>query len=106
MAQAVDLVLIMEYFDESLILLKRKLCWELDDMLYFRLNQRAIEYKENNISDDQQVTIFKAQHTLSDLPHQTKCDRVSNESWIKPKHIVRMKGIVSSRRMSDNLCKA
>ena len=30
------LVLIYEYLDESLVLLKRRLCWELDDMLYLK----------------------------------------------------------------------
>nr|XP_014333715.1 PREDICTED: galactosylceramide sulfotransferase [Bos mutus] len=32
------LVLLQEYFDESLVLLKDLLCWELEDVLYFKLN--------------------------------------------------------------------
>lgn len=35
-----DLVLITEYFDESLILLKDALCWSFDDVLSFPLNSR------------------------------------------------------------------
>lgn len=35
-----ELVLIMEYFDESLILLKKALCWTLQDILYVKFNQR------------------------------------------------------------------
>ncbi|CAJ1070576.1 galactosylceramide sulfotransferase [Xyrichtys novacula] len=35
-----DLVLIAEYFEESLILLKDKLCWTMEDILYFKLNAR------------------------------------------------------------------
>ncbi|XP_041666261.1 galactosylceramide sulfotransferase [Cheilinus undulatus] len=35
-----DLVLITEYFEESLILLKDKLCWTMEDILYFKLNAR------------------------------------------------------------------
>ncbi|XP_058473502.1 galactosylceramide sulfotransferase isoform X2 [Solea solea] len=35
-----DLVLIAEYFEESLILLKDKLCWTIDDIVYFKLNAR------------------------------------------------------------------
>ena len=31
------LVLITEYMDESLVLMKRKLCWELEDVVYFAL---------------------------------------------------------------------
>ncbi|XP_044030107.1 galactosylceramide sulfotransferase [Siniperca chuatsi] len=35
-----DLVLIAEYFEESLILLKDTLCWTTEDILYFKLNAR------------------------------------------------------------------
>lgn len=55
LAEKIDLVLIMEYFDESLVLLKRELCWDLDDVVYFKLNQRSEEYKQTNITDEQQV---------------------------------------------------
>ncbi|GFO13077.1 galactose-3-o-sulfotransferase 3 [Plakobranchus ocellatus] len=33
------LIMIMEYFDESLLLLKRKFCWELKDILYIPKNR-------------------------------------------------------------------
>nr|XP_006818900.1 PREDICTED: galactosylceramide sulfotransferase-like [Saccoglossus kowalevskii] len=33
-------VLIAEYFDESLILLKEIMCWEMEDIVYFKLNSR------------------------------------------------------------------
>ncbi|XP_018415855.1 PREDICTED: galactose-3-O-sulfotransferase 2-like [Nanorana parkeri] len=36
-----DLVLITEYFDESLILLKDALCWSFDDILSIPLNRRS-----------------------------------------------------------------
>ena len=35
-----SLVLMMEYFDESLVLLKREFCWDLDDVIYIKQNQR------------------------------------------------------------------
>ncbi|XP_062328849.1 galactose-3-O-sulfotransferase 2 isoform X1 [Osmerus eperlanus] len=35
-----QLILISEYFDESMILLKYALCWSLDDVVSFRLNSR------------------------------------------------------------------
>lgn len=34
------LVLLAEYFEESLILLKELLCWTMEDVLYFKLNAR------------------------------------------------------------------
>ncbi|NXF97405.1 G3ST2 sulfotransferase, partial [Eubucco bourcierii] len=39
--QNFHLILIAEYFDESMILLKRALCWDLDDVVYFKLNSRS-----------------------------------------------------------------
>ncbi|CAI5775456.1 galactose-3-O-sulfotransferase 2 [Podarcis lilfordi] len=52
--QNFQLLLIAEYFDESMILLKNMLCWDLDDVVYFKLNTRSLdsvqtlnpEYKE------------------------------------------------------------
>ncbi|XP_072456042.1 galactosylceramide sulfotransferase-like isoform X1 [Notamacropus eugenii] len=38
--QRFHLVMLQEYFDESLVLLKDLLCWELEDILYFKLNAR------------------------------------------------------------------
>ncbi|XP_006823239.1 uncharacterized protein LOC102803277 [Saccoglossus kowalevskii] len=35
-----DLVMILEYYDESLILLRRMLCWKLEDILYVPINVR------------------------------------------------------------------
>lgn len=35
------LVLISEFFDESMVLLKHALCWTLEDVLSFRLNSRS-----------------------------------------------------------------
>ncbi|CAL9708327.1 unnamed protein product [Knipowitschia caucasica] len=34
------LVMMVEYFEESLILLKEVLCWDMDDLLFFKLNAR------------------------------------------------------------------
>ncbi|XP_053726150.1 galactosylceramide sulfotransferase [Synchiropus splendidus] len=35
-----QLVMMVEHFEESLILLKDTLCWEMDDLLFFKLNAR------------------------------------------------------------------
>ncbi|KAK1785832.1 hypothetical protein P4O66_003206 [Electrophorus voltai] len=35
------LILISEYFDESMVLLKHALCWTLEDVVSFRLNSRS-----------------------------------------------------------------
>ncbi|XP_006815162.1 galactosylceramide sulfotransferase-like [Saccoglossus kowalevskii] len=51
-----DLVLIAEYFDESLVLLKRILHWSFDDILYLVKNQRG---HRENITDDFRPKIYK-----------------------------------------------
>ena len=45
--QEFDLVMLMEYFDESLVLLKRRFCWKTEDILYFKLNERMDKHKQN-----------------------------------------------------------
>ena len=42
-----DIVLILEHFDESLTLLRRRLCWDIDDVVYFKLNERPDKYKRH-----------------------------------------------------------
>ena len=46
-----SLVLLMEYFDESLVLLKREFCWDLDDILYVKFNQRQDRNETNRLSE-------------------------------------------------------
>ena len=45
--QEFDIVMLMEYFDESLVLLKRRFCWKIEDILYFKLNERRQKEKGN-----------------------------------------------------------
>ena len=47
-----DLVMIMDYFDESLVLMKRLLCWQMEDILYFKLNERQDKEKDTVLTDD------------------------------------------------------
>ncbi|XP_031564558.1 galactosylceramide sulfotransferase-like [Actinia tenebrosa] len=46
-----DLVMIMEHFDESLILLKRLMCWSFEEILYFKLNERQDQQKRDNLAE-------------------------------------------------------
>ncbi|XP_041034697.1 galactose-3-O-sulfotransferase 4-like [Carcharodon carcharias] len=36
-----DLIMVAEYFDESLVLFKEALCWEIKDVAHFKLNARS-----------------------------------------------------------------
>ena len=40
-----DLVMIMEYFEESMVLMKRLLCWEFEDFLHIKSNERQKKEK-------------------------------------------------------------
>ncbi|XP_033006038.1 galactose-3-O-sulfotransferase 2-like isoform X1 [Lacerta agilis] len=46
-----DLLLISEYFDESMVLLKEALCWDLDDVVSFPLNSRDNSTKSHLSKD-------------------------------------------------------
>lgn len=46
-AKTFSLVMISEYFDESLILLRHLLSWDLEDVVYFKLNMRTESSKQS-----------------------------------------------------------
>ncbi|KAH9498820.1 Galactosylceramide sulfotransferase [Bulinus truncatus] len=46
------LVMILEYFDESLLLLKRELCWSTKDILYFPHNANNLKPQRNFTESD------------------------------------------------------
>ncbi|XP_066305404.1 galactosylceramide sulfotransferase-like isoform X2 [Branchiostoma lanceolatum] len=49
LSKEMDLVMIMEYFDESLVMLKRLMCWELKDILYYKALSFKYETKEKPV---------------------------------------------------------
>ena len=53
-----DLMLVMEYFAESLVLFKRRACLQLKDVLYFKTNSRKNVRQHQILEDD--VAAFRA----------------------------------------------
>ena len=47
-----EMVLIREYFDESLVLMRRKLCWQFQDILYFPLKVGEYNLSREQYSDE------------------------------------------------------
>ena len=45
---AFDLVMITEYFDESLLLLRKLLCWRMEDVVYLKHGVRSADYRKKN----------------------------------------------------------
>ena len=64
-----ELVMITDYFDESVVLLKRLLCWELDDILYFKSNERQDKERAVGLSDQVKANI-KRWNTADELLFQ------------------------------------
>ncbi|XP_072474889.1 galactose-3-O-sulfotransferase 2 [Notamacropus eugenii] len=52
--QQFQLILISEYFDESMVLLKNTLHWDLDDVVYFKLNSRSENTIQNLTKENQE----------------------------------------------------
>nr|XP_006822302.1 PREDICTED: galactose-3-O-sulfotransferase 3-like [Saccoglossus kowalevskii] len=48
--ESFDLVLITEYFDESIVLLKQILCWDWKDVVYFIKNARPSDTVNSNLT--------------------------------------------------------
>lgn len=49
--QEFDLVLLTEYFEESMVMLKNLLCWNTEDIAHFHLNERHQSEKRNISSE-------------------------------------------------------
>ena len=75
-----DLVLIMEYFDESLILLKKAFCWTFQDILYVKFNQRSYKPKMKLSEKVKQNILWwnKADAMLYDHYNRTLWKKIQN----------------------------
>ena len=54
-----DLVLIMEHFEESMTLLKRRMCWDIDDVAYFKSNERLEKDKKVELAEEHKQQIHE-----------------------------------------------
>ncbi|ESO03686.1 hypothetical protein HELRODRAFT_173384 [Helobdella robusta] len=59
MKKELDLVLLQEYFFESLILLKRRMCWSFTDVLFLTINSQEYAYKKKSEQDAELEAIYK-----------------------------------------------
>ena len=76
-----SLVMIVDYFDESLVLLKRLMCWTWKDILHYNSNVLRYPWKEN--VDPEHIRIYKERsrvdYKLYNYFNQTFWRRVENE---------------------------
>ena len=75
-----ELILIMEYFDESLILLKKAFCWTFKDILYVKFNQRSHKPKIELSEKVKQNILWwnKADAMLYDHYNRTLWKKIQN----------------------------
>ena len=57
-----DLVMIQEYYDESLLLLRKLLCWDMDDIVYLAKGARSQGLRSDEINDDLRSKISSWNH--------------------------------------------
>ncbi|EDO37531.1 predicted protein, partial [Nematostella vectensis] len=77
------LILIYEYLDESLVMLKRKLCWELDDVVYLKAQYLNHEHHaRKSFSSSEKAALknwSKADVALYEYFNKTLWQRISYE---------------------------
>ena len=45
-------IAVSDYFDESLVIFRRKMCWTIDSILYHTFNNASYEYKSSSNDDE------------------------------------------------------
>eukprot|EP00795_Rhopilema_esculentum_P007153 gene7153-12809_t len=77
----IDFVAMAEYFDESLVLIKRMLCWETEDIIYIKHRVRNPAFK-NKVTEKQKEKIRKwnlADVMLYDHFNQTFWEKIKQQ---------------------------
>ncbi|ESO88379.1 hypothetical protein LOTGIDRAFT_175890 [Lottia gigantea] len=74
-----DLILVAEYFDESLLLLKRQLCWELKDIIYISKNVNA--QKRNYALDAHDVERVRNLTQVDNMLYSKSKTKLLKQIW-------------------------
>ena len=77
-----DLVMIMDYFDESLVLMKRLLNWNMEDILYLKLNDRTDKEKNSILTEEDRENVRrwnKADVMLLEYFNKSLWENIKNE---------------------------
>ncbi|XP_019632944.1 PREDICTED: galactosylceramide sulfotransferase-like [Branchiostoma belcheri] len=64
------LVMLLDHLDESCVLLKRLMCWELQDVLYVTKNNRSYSFKEY-VPSDKEIAMLRRWKAVDYLLHDT-----------------------------------
>ena len=73
-------VMVYEYLDESLVLLKRRLCWQLDDILYLKHHYESFETRQEDLEEVKQIREWSgADVSLYEYFNKSLWDQISKE---------------------------
>ncbi len=97
-----DMVVMMEYFDESLVLLKRMACYNLKDIIYLPHRQSKYHYKNNEYN----MKIRNAHRRISPADYELyayflnvfklKVKMQQNDFWNELYHFKKINGMAAS----------
>ncbi|XP_019619411.1 PREDICTED: galactosylceramide sulfotransferase-like [Branchiostoma belcheri] len=98
------LVLVLEYFDESLVLLKRYMCWQLTDIFYKIQNSREYGFKEEDLSPKMKKihrNWSRADYLIYEHFNRTLWDKITHEGEDFFNELARFKEI---NQMTSRFC--
>ncbi|XP_077997410.1 galactosylceramide sulfotransferase-like [Glandiceps talaboti] len=96
--QDFDLVMILEYFDESLVLLKRTFCWDMIDILYIEINISKYRYKIYDDIEHLYKHFSQVDIALYDHFKKALLERIARESEFN-KELIHFKQVLSDFKM-------
>ncbi|KAG2465739.1 G3ST2 sulfotransferase, partial [Polypterus senegalus] len=102
--QSFNLILLADYFDQSMVLLRDALCWSLDDIVTFRLNSRSSDARKHlSQAQEDQVKQWNAMDWyLYQSFNKTFWQKV--ESFGKSRMDQEVASLQARRKELENLC--
>lgn len=68
-----DLIIIVEYYDESLVLLKRYMCWNMRDILYLKINVQRYKPEQRGVMSNLIVRQWFNRTNHADIVFYDRC---------------------------------
>ncbi|XP_035668585.1 galactosylceramide sulfotransferase-like [Branchiostoma floridae] len=108
-----SLVLVSDHFEESMVLLKHTLCWDINDITYFKLNERETNSTEELTKNvEEKIRQWnKADSMLFDHFNRSLWEKLSQlpYNWKKELNVLQQKNkdleakCINTRRISSNI---
>ncbi|XP_071855382.1 uncharacterized protein [Apostichopus japonicus] len=96
-AEKFDLVLITEYFDESLILLRKLLCWTYEDIVYVKMRAQPTPLTVSNDLREKIINLNKGDNALYSYFNRTLWQRVEQYGPSFERDLKRFRRVLSEK---------